>query len=107
MPLKYLGVPISNTQLHIADLRYINEKIQKRLPGWQSQWLSSAGKSSLIEISLSSAPNYSMGVYNLQEGIHHKLDTDRADFFWHGPDNKKKYHMINWKAMATPKEFGG
>lgn len=107
LPIRYLGVPISNVQLHLADMRYINSKIQKRLPKWQSQWLSSVGKSILMESCLSSVPNYSMGVYLLLEGIHHQMDTDRADFFWHGPGNKRKYHMIKWQAMATPKEFGG
>lgn len=81
MPIKYLGVPISDRQIHIAELRYVNEKVKTRLPGWQRQWLSSAGKSILMETSLSSIPNYVMGVYYLQEGIHHRMDTDRADFF--------------------------
>lgn len=106
-PMKYLGVPISNKQLHIENFRSINVKVQKRLPRWQGQWLSSAGKSVLMETSLSSVPNYSMGVYYLHEGIHHKLDSDRADFFWHGPHNKKKYHMVKCQTLACPKEFGG
>lgn len=104
--MKYLGVPISSKQLQMAEFRYINVKVRKRLTRWQGQWLSSAGKSILIEKCLSSVPNYSMGVYLLFEGIHQKLDTDRADFFWHGPQNKKKYHMVKCQTMACPKEFG-
>jgi hypothetical protein len=36
----------------------------------------------LIESCLSSIPNYTMGVYLLQEEIHHKMDTARENFFW-------------------------
>jgi hypothetical protein len=31
-----------------------------------------------------------MGIYYLQEEIHHKMNTARANFFWHGPQLKKK-----------------
>jgi hypothetical protein len=37
--------------------------------------LSSGGKSILIESSLSSLPNYIMGVYLLHEEVHHKMDS--------------------------------
>jgi hypothetical protein len=47
-----------------------------------------------------------MGIYLLQEEIHHKMDTSRANFFWHGPHLKKKYLMAKWELMATPKRAG-
>lgn len=43
----------------------------------------------------------------LQDEIHHEMDTARADFFWHGPRLKKKYHMVKWDTLMTPKEAGG
>jgi hypothetical protein len=48
-----------------------------------------------------------MGIYLLQDELHSKMDTARADFFWHGPGLKNKYHMVKWDALMTPKEFGG
>jgi hypothetical protein len=56
----------------------------------------------LVESCLSSVPNYTMGVYSLQEGIHHKMDTVKANFFWYGPNMKRKYHMAKSDLMATP-----
>jgi hypothetical protein len=50
---------------------------------------------------------YSMGFYWLYEGTHKRLDTARGRFFWEGVGNRKKYHMVKWEAMASPKEFGG
>ncbi|CAN6168921.1 unnamed protein product, partial [Urochloa humidicola] len=34
-PMKYLGVPVSGTKLHIADWLFLDEKVLKRLEGWQ------------------------------------------------------------------------
>jgi hypothetical protein len=50
---------------------------------------------------------YTMGFYWLHEGRQKRLDTARGRFFWEGVGNKKKYHMIKWEALASPKEFGG
>jgi hypothetical protein len=48
-----------------------------------------------------------MGIYLLQEEIHQKMDTARANFFWHGPNLKRKYHMARWEIMTSPKRAGG
>jgi hypothetical protein len=48
-----------------------------------------------------------MGVYALQEEVHQTMDAARANFFWHGPNMKRKYHMAKWDLMATPKAAGG
>ena len=104
---QYLGVPISTKHLTVDDLREVNLKVQKRLPMWQGQILSSGGKSILIQSSLSSVPNYCMGMYKLQDDIHKKFDTDRANFFWHGQGDKRKYHMVKWGELARLKEMGG
>jgi hypothetical protein len=47
-----------------------------------------------------------MGVYLLQEEIHHKVDSPRTNFFWHGLNMKKKYHMSSWELLATHKKVG-
>jgi hypothetical protein len=48
-----------------SDLAYVYQKVEKKLPTWQSVGLSSGGKSILIPTILSSIPNYAMGVYLL------------------------------------------
>jgi hypothetical protein len=58
-------------------------------------------------ICFSSIPTYTMGIYHLQEEIHQKMDTARANFFWHGPHQKRKYHMAKWRVMASKKRLGG
>jgi hypothetical protein len=49
LPMKYLGIPVSKTNLYTADLIYVGVKVEKRLPVWQELYLSSGGKSILID----------------------------------------------------------
>jgi hypothetical protein len=107
LPLKYLGVMVHNRHMTATELYYVAQKVERRIPTWQSTGLSSGGKMILIESCLSSIRNYTMGIYLLQEEIHQKMDTARANFFWHGPHMRRKYHMAKWDLLATPKKAGG
>jgi hypothetical protein len=104
--MKYLGLPISYKRLSKEELCTAAGKVETRLETWKCNQLSHGGRSILINSSLSSIPMYSMGFYWLHEGTHKRIDTARGRFFWEGVGNKK-YHMIKWEALASPKEFGG
>jgi hypothetical protein len=43
----------------------------------------------------------------LARGNPSTMDSARGDFFWHGPNMKRKYHMAKWELMASPKKAGG
>ena len=96
-PMKYLGMPVSDCKVTKAQLKYVSDKTEKRLGTWQCDYLSSGGKSVLIDSCLSSIPMYTMGVYQLYAGNHQLLDTIRSRFDWQGIGKKTKYHMIKWK----------
>jgi len=68
LPVKYLGMHVSNYMVTKAQLSYVSEKTEKRLGTWQCEYLSFGGKSTLIDSCLSSIPMYTMGVYQLYEG---------------------------------------
>jgi hypothetical protein len=106
LPIKYLGIPITTGKLYNVDLMYVGLKVEKRLPTWQRLMLSFGGKAILIESSMNSLPNYTMGVYLLTEEVHHKMDSIRANFYW-DTWQKKKYHMVKWTDLARPKDFSG
>lgn len=48
-PIKYLGVPVSGSRLHIADWIPLDEKMLKRLDCWKGSSLSIGGRYTLIE----------------------------------------------------------
>jgi len=44
-PMKYLGMPVSNYMVTMAQLiSYVSEKTEKRLGTWQCEYLSSGGE---------------------------------------------------------------
>jgi hypothetical protein len=62
-PIKYLGVPVVGSRLHVADWLSIVEKLMKRLDGWKGSALSLGGRLTLIHSCLSNLPIYTMLMY--------------------------------------------
>lgn len=100
-PMKYLGVMLDRYYMSSADFAYVYQKVEKRVPTWQSCLLSYGGKMILTESCLSIVPKYVMGVFHLKGEAHHKMETARANFFWHGPGQKKKYHLMRWEVERS------
>ena len=83
-PIKYLGVPVAGSRLHVADWMPICEKLLKRLDGWKGSSLSLGGRLVLINSCLSNLPIYAMSMYGLPESTLSKMDSVRKRFFWQG-----------------------
>uniref|UniRef100_A0A453M2T1 Reverse transcriptase zinc-binding domain-containing protein n=1 Tax=Aegilops tauschii subsp. strangulata TaxID=200361 RepID=A0A453M2T1_AEGTS len=50
---------------------------------------------------------YLMGFYSLHESLHQEVAKYLSRFFWAGPDNRQKYHMVKWSEVCKPKDQGG
>ena len=53
-PIKYLGIPVSPSKLHVADWAHLIERNGKKLNTWKGSSMSIAGRTTLINSSLSS-----------------------------------------------------
>jgi len=100
-------VPVSPGRLHIKDLLPLVEKNEKKLKVWKGSSLSIAGRTTLINSSLSNSFIYHMSLYLLPKTIVATLDKQRRKFFWQGGGTKKKYHMVAWKTIRASKAKGG
>ena len=80
-PLKYLGVPVSPARLHVKDWLILEERNEKKLEIWKGKSLSIAGRTTLINSSLSSTFIYHMSMYLLPKSTTEKLDKQRRTFF--------------------------
>jgi len=107
MPMKYLGIPISDKHLNISAFSFLHQKLYKRLDPWKGRLLTSGGRQILTNSCLSSIPLYCMGFYWLQDGVHKKMDSIRANFLWQGTEDKFRYHMAKWEMVSRPKDQGG
>jgi hypothetical protein len=94
-PFKYLGFPISDKKLTIADLEPVVATVGSRVDPWQGRFMSSAARLILTESCLSSIPLHSMSLFLLPEGTHAGFDKHRSRFFWEGTGDKKKQHWVN------------
>lgn len=108
LPMKYLGIPIIDSQkLRMAAFNPIVLKMMNRLDPWKGKYNSSGGNLVLTNTCLSSLPIYMMGFYLFYDGTHKQMDSIRSDFFWQGANKKNKYHMVKWDAITRPRDFGG
>jgi len=73
-PIKYLGVPVNPYKLHVADWTPLIEKNEKKLATWKGSSLSIAGRTILINSSLSSSFIYHMSMYLLPKIVIKALD---------------------------------
>jgi hypothetical protein len=106
-PFRYLGLPMSDKRLTVADWFFLTEKVGHRVDPWQGLYLASAGRLELTNSCLSSLPMFAMVLYLLYDSTHGAMNTTRGRFFWEGVGNKRKYHMVDWATVCRPKEYGG
>jgi hypothetical protein len=106
-PIKYLGVPVSPSRLHVKDCKTIVEKNAKKLGVWKGGCMSIAGRTTMINSSLSSTTIYHMFVYLLPKTVTCELDKQRRTFFWQGGSTKKKYRLLKWELICKSKKKGG
>jgi hypothetical protein len=80
-PIKYQGVSVSPSRLHVLDWLPLVEKNNKKLDPWKGGMMSIAGRTVLINSSLSSSPIYHMSIYLLPKTIIAKMDKVGRKFF--------------------------
>jgi len=105
-PIKYLGVPLSPSRLHLGDWSLLIDKSYKRLDVWKGSSMSIA-RSTLISSCLNNSPIYQMSVYLMPKTVSGKIDKIRRTFFWQGSGTKKKYHLVKWIKICKSKNKGG
>jgi hypothetical protein len=106
-PLSYLGFPIADRKLTIADMNYLVEIVGHRVDPWQGRHSSIAARHILTKASLASLPSHCMGLFLLAEGTHAAFDKVLARFFWEGVGEKRKYHWFRWEDCCVPQILGG
>lgn len=89
MPLKYLGLPVSDTRVSNKMWKIMTEKIEKRCACWQGRLLNIAGRVTLVQSCLTNIPIYMMSFYPLPAGIKKKVDFYRARLVWQADIDKR------------------
>lgn len=104
--IRYLGVPISPSRLHVKYWLPLEEKKKKPVI-WKGSTMSIAGRTTLINSNLSSSFIYHMSMYLLPKTASSALDKQRRMFFCRGNSQKRKYHLVRWEIVCKSKRRGG
>jgi hypothetical protein len=107
LPLKYLGVPIDKKKLLNIHWKPAEDKMEKKLGCWQGKMLDMGVRVLLINACLSSIPLYMLSFYRLPVGAHKRFNIYRSRFLWQEEQGVRKYHLVDWETVCTPKDLGG
>lgn len=90
---KYLGIPLLHKRASNVTFAPILEKTQKKLSSWKKNFLSLAGRTTLIRSVLSALSSYHMQTMLLPKGLLNEIEQQSRCFLWGEGENEKKLHL--------------
>ncbi|XP_074290991.1 uncharacterized protein LOC141617725 [Silene latifolia] len=103
----YLGMPIINGRVTRDTFDYVVQRVDKRLSGWKAKNLSLAGRTTLIQSTLSPIPAYAIQTAKLPRAICDDLDKKTRRFLWGGDQEKRGLSLVSWDMVTNEKVNGG
>ena len=107
LPIRYLGLPLSAGQLHVADWQPIVEKVEQQLEGWKAKVLSKGGRLVLLRSVLSAIPTFYLSVFKIPASIEQHLSGLMRRFFLKGSKERRGMAFVAWDDICTPTDQGG
>ncbi|XP_027062844.1 uncharacterized mitochondrial protein AtMg00310-like [Coffea arabica] len=87
-------------------LRFIKEKMCKKLQSWTGKMLSSAGKEVLLKYVALALSSYAMSIFKLPAGLCKELCQMMAKLWWGSDSGEKKMHWKSWANISNVKGKG-
>lgn len=103
----YLGLPLGDSRLKVADFTPIYQQIERRLYGC-STMLSFDARILLIRSVFAALPIFYMSTLALHVAIIEQINKYLRNFLWikYGQDETGQA-LIAWKTICKPKQWGG
>ncbi|XP_010490159.1 PREDICTED: uncharacterized protein LOC104767890 [Camelina sativa] len=103
----YLGLPEAFGGSKVTILRYLKERLQHKVSGWQTNFLSFGGKEILLKSIAMALPSHTISCFKLPKTVSQQLASVMADFWWRNKQNSKGMHWRAWEHLSKPKSEGG
>jgi hypothetical protein len=105
---KYLGLPLCLKSLPGEYWQLSLQKVREKMESWGSRWLNLVGRVILIKSFLSALPLFQFSSLLAPKGVLKDMAQLIRKFLWQGgKSNSKKFHLVNWDTVSTPKKSGG
>lgn len=101
----YLGMPTLTSRVTKDTFSHLCEKIDGRLAGWKTTYLSLAGRITLAKSTVSTMAYYSMQTAKIPRSICDDIDRKTRRFIW-GNEDKRSVHLISWENLQKPRQQG-
>lgn len=104
---KYLGFPMFNSRPKKSDFQFLLDNFKHRLAGWKTNFMTMAGRTTLIKSTLNALLNHVMHYISIPQSIINKMEQYQRNFLWDTTATRKKMHLIKWVRITSPNELGG
>jgi hypothetical protein len=106
-PFTYIGLPMGTTKPKVEDHTPLANKIERRIIV-MANWLSMAGRATLVDFAASSVPIYTMCSLKMHVTNLNSIDRAWRHGLWRGSDVVGKGKpLVAWKKVTMPKDKGG
>lgn len=103
----YLGKPTLTSRVTKETFAHLCEKVDRRLAGWKSKYLSLAGRITLAKSTLNTLATYSMQTAKIPRAVCDEIDKKTRRFIWGGTEDKRSIHLLSWDTLQLPRQHGG
>jgi hypothetical protein len=100
-PIKYLGLPLTIKKPTMSNFLPLIHKVQDRLAGWKSNYLSLAGEKNLINSTLNALPIHYMQAFKLPGWLLQQIERIKMRFLWREHNTFRGGHaLVNWMGIC-------
>lgn len=107
LPLKYLGVPITDSRFTKLDCRQLLNKMLAQIQKWAAHAITYSGRVTLLNSVVFGMINYWAAIFILPKEVLIRIEQLCRNYLWSGAVDYKKIPYVSWEKICQPKKKGG
>lgn len=81
--------------------------MKQKAVSWSTQFLSMAGKATMLQSVLSATPSFAMSCFELPISLCKRIQSVLVRFWWDTKEGDRKICWVSWDKLTQPKSMGG